>query len=277
MKRRAAALVASLGVGLLAGCDLAPVYDPPHFILPDSYQGSGPFGVAHPEEALVAARGLVDAVRRRAVESARGPTGACEPDPAGCRGRLRPGTQPGRRGAVSALSAGECERRSVGQQGIRASSLSQPQQHRADSGGLEPVGGGGIVGAGFLACATQQRARAEAPRAGQRRGPGDGAVESPGGVGERLYRRARTGRTTRGAAPVDRLVSGRRSRWRGCARAGKIASGLDLARALSQLDSAQAQETRDPAATRSDAACRGRADRCDAEHLLDRADRASSG
>jgi multidrug efflux system outer membrane protein len=52
MKLYATTLVAALGVGLLAGCDLAPVYDPPHFILPDSYQGSGPFGVAHPDEAL---------------------------------------------------------------------------------------------------------------------------------------------------------------------------------------------------------------------------------
>ena len=51
MKRYAAALIASLGVGL-SGCNLAPVYDPPHFILPDSYQGSGPFRVAHPDEAL---------------------------------------------------------------------------------------------------------------------------------------------------------------------------------------------------------------------------------
>jgi multidrug efflux system outer membrane protein len=52
MKRYAAALVASLGVGLLAGCDLAPVYEPPHFILPESYHGSGPFRVANPDEAL---------------------------------------------------------------------------------------------------------------------------------------------------------------------------------------------------------------------------------
>jgi multidrug efflux system outer membrane protein len=51
MKRPAAALIASLGVGL-SGCNLAPIYDPPHFILPDSYQGSGPFQVAHPDEAL---------------------------------------------------------------------------------------------------------------------------------------------------------------------------------------------------------------------------------
>src|SRR5271168_2816934 len=38
--------------GILAGCNLAPTYDPPHPLLPDSYQGSGPFGVAQPEEAL---------------------------------------------------------------------------------------------------------------------------------------------------------------------------------------------------------------------------------
>ena len=52
MKRRATALLAAFGVGLLSGCNLAPVYDPPHFILPQSYQGSAPFTVAHPDEAL---------------------------------------------------------------------------------------------------------------------------------------------------------------------------------------------------------------------------------
>ena len=51
MKRYAAALIASLGVGL-SGCNLAPIYDPPHFVLPDSYQGSGPFQVARPDEEL---------------------------------------------------------------------------------------------------------------------------------------------------------------------------------------------------------------------------------
>jgi multidrug efflux system outer membrane protein len=48
----AVALLASLASALLAGCDLAPVYDQPHFILPESYQGSGPFGVAHPDAVL---------------------------------------------------------------------------------------------------------------------------------------------------------------------------------------------------------------------------------
>jgi multidrug efflux system outer membrane protein len=43
-------LMASISVALLWGCDLAPVYDPPHFVVPDSYQGSGAFQVAHPDE-----------------------------------------------------------------------------------------------------------------------------------------------------------------------------------------------------------------------------------
>ena len=38
--------------GILTGCDLAPLYDPPHYLLPDSYQGSGAFHVAQPQEAL---------------------------------------------------------------------------------------------------------------------------------------------------------------------------------------------------------------------------------
>ena len=50
MKPLPATLIVSLGVGVLAGCDLAPVYDSPHFLLPKSYQGTGPFRVARPEE-----------------------------------------------------------------------------------------------------------------------------------------------------------------------------------------------------------------------------------
>jgi outer membrane protein, multidrug efflux system len=44
-----AALIGSL---LLSGCNLAPVYKPPHFLLPDSYQGTPPFEVAHPDQEL---------------------------------------------------------------------------------------------------------------------------------------------------------------------------------------------------------------------------------
>jgi outer membrane protein, multidrug efflux system len=38
-------------LALASGCDLAPVYKPPKFVLPESYQGSAPFGVADPEVA----------------------------------------------------------------------------------------------------------------------------------------------------------------------------------------------------------------------------------
>jgi NodT family efflux transporter outer membrane factor (OMF) lipoprotein len=55
MKRRAAAPVLLTGV-LLCGCNLAPVYTSPSFVLPESYQGQGPFEVADPN-AILAARG----------------------------------------------------------------------------------------------------------------------------------------------------------------------------------------------------------------------------
>ena len=45
-------LIPSLAAGLLCGCNLAPVYHPPQFLLPNSYQGSGPFRVAHPQDVL---------------------------------------------------------------------------------------------------------------------------------------------------------------------------------------------------------------------------------
>ena len=48
MKLLATALLSTL----LVGCDLAPRYQQPRFILPDTYQGSGPFHVAHPDAEL---------------------------------------------------------------------------------------------------------------------------------------------------------------------------------------------------------------------------------
>ena len=45
MRASRAALITWLGAAVLSGCDLAPVYDPPHYVLPESYQGSGPFTV----------------------------------------------------------------------------------------------------------------------------------------------------------------------------------------------------------------------------------------
>ena len=46
---------ASILVGVLAclaGCDLAPVYDPPHYVLPDTWRGQGPFRIAAPSDTL---------------------------------------------------------------------------------------------------------------------------------------------------------------------------------------------------------------------------------
>ena len=49
MKLSTTALDALLLSGLvLSGCDLAPVYERPHFVLPETYQGSGLFHVAEP-------------------------------------------------------------------------------------------------------------------------------------------------------------------------------------------------------------------------------------
>jgi multidrug efflux system outer membrane protein len=45
----ALALAALIG---LSGCDLAPVYAPPQYVLPADYRGSGPFAIAHPRDTL---------------------------------------------------------------------------------------------------------------------------------------------------------------------------------------------------------------------------------
>jgi outer membrane protein, multidrug efflux system len=52
MKFSYTAPIASFAVAVLSGCNLAPVYDPPHYLLPDSYQGSGVFRVAQPQDAV---------------------------------------------------------------------------------------------------------------------------------------------------------------------------------------------------------------------------------
>jgi outer membrane protein, multidrug efflux system len=41
-----------MSLALLAGCNLAPVYEPPHFVVPDSYQGIGAFHIAQPDDGL---------------------------------------------------------------------------------------------------------------------------------------------------------------------------------------------------------------------------------
>jgi outer membrane protein, multidrug efflux system len=46
--------IASMSLAMLAGCNLAPRYEPPHFVVPDSYQGGDAFHVAQPNDGLSA-------------------------------------------------------------------------------------------------------------------------------------------------------------------------------------------------------------------------------
>jgi NodT family efflux transporter outer membrane factor (OMF) lipoprotein len=52
MRLYSIALVAWLSGLILSGCNLAPLYTQPRFILPETYQGSGPFQVAQPDAVL---------------------------------------------------------------------------------------------------------------------------------------------------------------------------------------------------------------------------------
>jgi outer membrane protein, multidrug efflux system len=52
LSARPTGYIACLALTLLSACDLAPIYSPPNMILPAQYQGSGPFVVAHPQDQL---------------------------------------------------------------------------------------------------------------------------------------------------------------------------------------------------------------------------------
>lgn len=41
-----------LSAWALAGCNLAPAYKPPVYAIPDSYQGAGPWEIAHPQDGI---------------------------------------------------------------------------------------------------------------------------------------------------------------------------------------------------------------------------------
>ena len=219
LMERSIRLMVSIGLALLAGCDLAPVYDPPHFVVPDSYQGSGPFQVANPDERSSITRGLVDPLWR---------SGSWISSRSNWRVRIRPCRLPRtpthrhgprRRSAVGSLSA-DCA-------ASAASSYNKESVNRlfatrpAVQAGLQSDRRGGILGAGFLVCASQHRPRAEAPGPGKRRGFRQGALESTGGTSQRLRRGTRLGCGTRGVAADNRGLSGKQSKSRGFARRGR--------------------------------------------------------
>src|SRR5580658_5959593 len=53
--RPAASGLGALALGALValgGCELAPRYDAPHYVVPEHYQGAAPFALARPGDAL---------------------------------------------------------------------------------------------------------------------------------------------------------------------------------------------------------------------------------
>jgi multidrug efflux system outer membrane protein len=242
MRRSATALVVSLGVGLLSGCNLAPIYDPPHFILPESYQGSGPFGVAHPDEVL-SPRGdwwtLFGDAQLNQLEDQLGranPTlqGAAETY-AQARS-LAAEAQSGLSPQVSA-NASVSENKASEHRLYRSSTSSAPIQEASNEIGAaaswEPDFWGAIRN---TAHAQKRLAQASAADLATARLSLQAELASDyvavRGLDAQLEVLRQSIVSYQAAVEVAQL----RTR-------GEIASGLDLARALSQLDSAQAQET----------------------------------
>jgi NodT family efflux transporter outer membrane factor (OMF) lipoprotein len=226
--------------GILAGCDLAPVYDPPHTLLPGSYQGSGAFRVAQPEEAL-SARGdwwrlfgdeQLDRLEEQLI-------------------RENPNLEAAAEVYTQARDlAAEAQSRFYPQIGLQAlvsdnresehhlfSSMNVPKEEASNViGGVaswEPDFWGAIRNS---AHAQKRLAQASAADLATARLSLEAELANDyiavRGYDAELEVLRQSIIAYQKAVEVARLRS-----------QGKIASGLDLARALSQLDSAQAQET----------------------------------
>jgi outer membrane protein, multidrug efflux system len=237
MKRLCMALAVA---GILAGCDLAPVYDRPHPLLPDSYQGSGAFRVAQPQDAL-SQRGdwwtLFDDEELNLLEEQLG--------------RENPTLAAAAEVYTQARDlAAEAQSRFYPQIGVQAvvsdnresahhpfSSMNGPKEEASNViGGIaswEPDFWGAIRNA---AHAQKRLAQASAADLATARLSLEAELASDyiavRGYDAELEVLRQSIVAYQKAVEVARLRS-----------QGKIASGLDLARALSQLESAQAQET----------------------------------
>jgi outer membrane protein, multidrug efflux system len=242
MKRHAVALFASLAVGALAGCDLAPVYEPPHFILPDSYRGSGPFEVAHPEAAL-SPRGdwwtLFGDDQLNRLEEQLGrenPTLEAAADTYAEARSLAGEAQ----SALSPLvtgSAGTSDNKSSVNRLFRNPKSTAPIRETADQWGLAASWEPDFWHALRNSAHAQKRlAQASAADLATARLSLQAELASDyiavRGLDAQLEVLRQSIASYQAAVEVARLRT-----------SGNIASGLDLARALSQLDSAQAQET----------------------------------
>jgi len=226
--------------GILAGCDLAPVYDPPHTLLPDSYQGSGAFRVAQPEVAL-SPRGdwwtlFGDEQLNRLEEQL-----VCE----------NPNLEAAAEVYTQARDlAAEAQSRFYPQIGVQAlvsdnresahhlfSSFNQPRQEGsnviAGTASWEPDFWGAIRNSAHAQKRLAQASAADlaTARLSLEAELADDYIALRGYDAELEVLRESIVAYQK-AVEVARLRS-----------QGKIASGLDLARARSQLDSAQAEET----------------------------------
>ena len=209
--RRAALLS---GLALLSGCDLAPLYAPPHLILPAQYQGSAPFEVARPQDQL--ARGpwwrlfgdpVLDRLEAQLVVD--------NPTLRAGRGDLYPVTRYCRRGTVRPVSAALQRRQPDAEQAVRASPV--PRCQRPERGDLEPDRGGCHLGAGFLGPDPQPDQIRQGAGAGDRGRGRERAAQPGGGARLRLHGDARLRCRTRGLHPDDPLLTRRRFRSRRCA------------------------------------------------------------
>jgi multidrug efflux system outer membrane protein len=242
MRRYATALVALLGV-VLSGCDLAPVYDPPHFTLPASYQGSGPFRVAHPDAAL-SPRGdwwtLFGDEQLNQLEDQLGranPTLQAAADAYAQARALGAEAQSALSPQVSA-SAGVSDNKSSMRRLFRnptthAAPIRESSNQWGVAASWEPDFWHALANS---AHAQKRLAQASAADLATARLSLQAELANDyvalRGLDAQLEVLRQSITSYQAAAEVARLRT-----------KGQIASGLDLARALSQLDSAQAQET----------------------------------
>jgi outer membrane protein, multidrug efflux system len=242
MKSRAAVMIVSLGVSLLAGCDLAPVYDPPHFILPESYQGSGPFKVANPDEALSPREDwwtLLGDEQLNQLEEQLGnanPTLASAADAYAQARSLAAEAQSALSPQMSA-TAGASENKESVNHLFRSTTSGAPLREASNQFGVaaswEPDFWHAL---GNQAHAQKRLAQSSAADLATARLSLQAELANDyiavRGLDAQIEVLRQSIASYQAAVEVARLRA-----------IGKIASGLDLARALSQLDSAQAQET----------------------------------
>jgi len=242
MKGRGATLLASLGLGLLSGCDLIPVYDPPQFMLPQSYQGSSPFRVADPDEAL-APRGewwrLLGDPQLDQLEDRLGranPTLQAAADAYAQARSLAAEAQSALSPQVDANALVSENKESV-QHLFRSTTRGAPLQEASNQIGVAASWEPDFWHALRNSAHAQKRlAQASAADLASARLSLEAELAidyvTVRGLDAQLQVLRQSIVSYQAAVEVAQL----RTR-------GRIASGLDLARALSQLDSAQAQET----------------------------------